>query len=131
VGVALTGARGGGNPGGLRRAVAAGRALQREQGQRDHLDDDGGPTPRSGPAAVVGPEIDQVWDRATQKQDIERVRHGLRSLTDLQSQALTLAYYEDLTQSQIATRLNVPLGTVKTRIRGAMKRLGEALGGEA
>jgi RNA polymerase sigma-70 factor, ECF subfamily len=82
-------------------------------------------------AGAVGPEIDQVWDRATQKQDIERVRHGLRSLTDLQSQALTLAYYEDLTQSQIATRLNVPLGTVKTRIRGAMKRLGEALGGEA
>jgi len=44
---------------------------------------------------------------------------------------LTLAYYQDLTQSQIATQLNVPLGTVKTRMRDAMKRLGEALGGEA
>lgn len=82
-------------------------------------------------ARAVGPEIDDVWDRATQKHDIERVRSGLRSLTDLQSEALTLAYYEDLTQSQIATRLNVPLGTVKTRIRDAMKRLGDALGGEA
>ena len=59
------------------------------------------------------------------------MRRGLRSLTDRQSEALTLAYYENLTQSQIATRLNVPLGTVKTRIRDAMKRLGEALGGEA
>ena len=59
------------------------------------------------------------------------MRQGLRSLTDVQSEALTLAYYENLTQSQIATRLNVPLGTVKTRIRDAMKRLGETLGGEA
>jgi RNA polymerase sigma-70 factor (ECF subfamily) len=82
-------------------------------------------------AVAAEPEIDEVWDRAAQKQDIERVRHGLRSLSDAQSEALTLAYYQDLTQSQIATRLNVPLGTVKTRMRDAMKRLGEALGGEA
>jgi RNA polymerase sigma-70 factor, ECF subfamily len=82
-------------------------------------------------AVTAEPEIDVVWDRATQRQDVERVRHGLRSLTDLQSEALTLAYYEDLTQSQIATRLNVPVGTVKSRIRDAMKRLGEVLGGEA
>jgi RNA polymerase sigma-70 factor, ECF subfamily len=82
-------------------------------------------------AVAAEPEIDDVWDRASQKQDIERVRHGLRSLSDAQSQALTLAYYQDLTQSQIAAQLNVPLGTVKTRIRDAMKRLGEALGGEA
>ena len=59
------------------------------------------------------------------------MRNCLQSLTDVQSQALRLAYYEDLTQSQIATHLNVPLGTVKTRMRDAMKRLGEALGGEA
>ena len=82
-------------------------------------------------AGAAEPEIDQVWDRTTQSQDIERVRRGLQSLTDLQSEALTLAYYEDLTQSQIATRLNVPLGTVKARMRDAMKRLGEALGGAA
>jgi RNA polymerase sigma-70 factor, ECF subfamily len=81
-------------------------------------------------AGVAGPEIDEVWDRATQRQDIERLRAGLRSLTDVQSEALTLAYYENLTQSQIAARLNVPLGTVKSRIRDAMKRLGETLGGE-
>jgi RNA polymerase sigma-70 factor (ECF subfamily) len=82
-------------------------------------------------AGTAGPEIDVVWDRTTQRQDIERVRSGLRSLTDLQSQALTLAYYEDLTQSQIAQRLNLPVGTVKSRIRDAMRHLGEVLGGEA
>ena len=82
-------------------------------------------------AGTAEPEIDQVWDRTTQRHDIERVRRGLQSLTDLQSETLTLAYYEDLTQSQIATRLNVPLGTVKARMRDAMKRLGETLGGAA
>lgn len=82
-------------------------------------------------AGAAGPEFDEVWDSARQKQDIERVRSGLRSLTDLQSQALAMAYYEDLTQREIASRLEVPLGTVKTRIRDAMRRLGEALGGEA
>ena len=82
-------------------------------------------------AGAVEPEIDQVWAGATQSHDIERVRRGLRSLTDLQSEALTLAYYEGLTQSQIAARLNVPLGTVKARMRDAMKRLGTMLGGAA
>jgi RNA polymerase sigma-70 factor, ECF subfamily len=82
-------------------------------------------------AWAAEPAIDDVWHRATQRQDIERLRHGLQSLTQVQGEALALAYYENLTQSQIATRLNVPLGTVKTRIRDAMKRLGEAMGGEA
>ena len=82
-------------------------------------------------ARAAEPEVDEVWDSTRQKQDIERVRSGLRSLTDLQSQALALAYYEDLTQSEIARRLEVPLGTVKTRIRDAMARLRDALGGEA
>ena len=82
-------------------------------------------------AGTAEPAIDQVWDSTTRRQDIERVRRGLQSLTDLQSETLTLAYYEDLTQSQIATRLNVPLGTVKARMRDAMKRLGDALGGAA
>jgi RNA polymerase sigma-70 factor (ECF subfamily) len=102
-----------------RRAVDRVRSLSREVARDERY------------AVAAQPAIDDVWDRATQKQDIERLRHGLRSLTDLQSEALILAYYENLTQSQIATRLNVPLGTVKTRIRDALKRLGETLGGEA
>jgi RNA polymerase sigma-70 factor, ECF subfamily len=75
------------------------------------------------------PEVDKVWDSVAQKHDVDRVRDAMQGLSAIQRQALTLAYFDGLTQSQIADLLGLPLGTVKTRIRDALKRLRDILGG--
>ena len=64
------------------------------------------------------------------EQQASQVRAALDALPDGQSIPLELAYYEGLSQSAIANRLNVPLGTIKTRMRQALLRLREALAGE-
>ena len=78
-----------------------------------------------------GREIDEVWDGVEQRLDIERVRKGMASLTAIQREALTLAYFGGYTQSQVAQLLKLPLGTVKTRIRDGLIGLRDALGVEA
>ena len=83
--------------------------------------------------AVTGAdrEVDHVWEGVEQKLDVERVRRGMASLTAIQREALTLAYFGGYTQSQVATLLKLPLGTVKTRIRDGLIGLRDALGVEA
>jgi RNA polymerase sigma-70 factor (ECF subfamily) len=43
---------------------------------------------------------------------------------------LELAYWNELSQSEIASRLRIPLGTVKTRTRSGLRRLSDLLDGE-
>ena len=57
----------------------------------------------------------------------KRVAAALESLSPAQRQAIELAYFDGLSQSEIAERLNEPLGTVKTRVRLGMMKLREAL----
>ena len=60
--------------------------------------------------------------------DRERVRRCLGSLTRLQRESLTLAYYGGYTLREVAALLGVPEGTVKTRMRDGLIRLRDCLG---
>jgi len=57
----------------------------------------------------------------------QEVHRALASLPEDQRQAVTLAYFEGLSHSEIAKRTGTPLGTVKTRMRIAQQKLAEAL----
>ena len=58
----------------------------------------------------------------------EIVQRALAELPEDQKQTLVLAYYEGLTQSEIASKLGAPLGTIKTRMRSGMIKLRSLLG---
>ena len=66
-------------------------------------------------------------DSAIQSQERVAVRGALAELPQPQRVALELAYFEGLSQSEIAARLNEPLGTIKTRMQLGMKKLRERL----
>ncbi|MBD2102682.1 sigma-70 family RNA polymerase sigma factor [Leptolyngbya sp. FACHB-261] len=66
-------------------------------------------------------------EHAFQNEQSQEVSTALAQLSDSQQQILKMAYYEGLSQSEIAERLAIPLGTVKARARRGLLKLRQTL----
>lgn len=75
-----------------------------------------------------GPDFDHVEETVTITLEHEQVRRCLDGLTDLQREAVTLAYYQGYTYSEVATALEANPATIKTRMRDGIVRLRDCMG---
>ena len=73
-------------------------------------------------------DYDNVSETVQTRIEHERVEKAMQRLTELQRQAVSLAYYGGYSHSEVAKLLSVPIGTVKTRLRDGMIRLRDELG---
>ena len=73
-------------------------------------------------------DFDQVVEAVETNLEAQAVRRCLQALTELQREAVSLAYYAGNTYAQVAVVLSLPLGTVKTRLRDGLIRLRDCLG---
>jgi RNA polymerase sigma-70 factor, ECF subfamily len=78
-----------------------------------------------------GRPYDEVVEQVEAGLEREHVRRGLEALTELQREAVVLAYYGGYTHREISELLGVPSGTVKTRLRDGLIRLRDHLGVDA
>ncbi|MFC0624065.1 ECF RNA polymerase sigma factor SigK [Kribbella deserti] len=79
-------------------------------------------------AQSVETEFDQVTDSVINRLEAEQVRRCLGSLTELQRESITLAYYGGHTYGEVAALLDAKLATIKARMRDGLIRLRDCLG---
>jgi RNA polymerase sigma-70 factor (ECF subfamily) len=98
-----------------RRAVDA---VRRNESQKKY----------DGQAVVEEVTTDEPLDRLIQDEEHGAVRDCLETLTELQLESVRLAYFNGYTYSEVASLLDKPLPTIKTRMRDGLIRLRDCLG---
>jgi RNA polymerase sigma-70 factor (ECF subfamily) len=93
--------------------------VRREQSQRDRIE-------RS--ATLRPDEVDSPADAVVSSIESERVSRALSELPDEQRVVIEMAFIDGDSHAAIAERLDLPLGTVKGRVRLGLKKLGGKLG---
>lgn len=78
-----------------------------------------------------GPDFDEVEETVTITLEHEQVKRCLDGLTELQREAVNLAYYQGYTYAEVATALDANTATIKTRMRDGIVRLRDCMGVEA
>lgn len=71
---------------------------------------------------------DATVEAAHSSMEAKRVRRAVADLTDVQRQAVELAFFGGYTHTEVASLLDLPIGTAKTRIRDGLIRLRDAMG---
>lgn len=104
------------------KAIDRLRSRQRQSRLTEAVASETNAVPASDPA-------DRADNALARSDECERVRAALGQLGVAQREAIELAFFAGLTQTQISERLGAPLGTVKARIRRGLLALREVLGG--
>jgi RNA polymerase sigma-70 factor (ECF subfamily) len=81
-------------------------------------------------AASTDTPYDDVVEEVTASLEQQQVRRCLQGLTDLQREAITLAYYDGFTYREVAEKLGAALPTIKSRMRDGLIRMRDCLGVE-
>ena len=102
--------------------MARTRAIDRLRAKRARPDTAGEALLDAFPGSGESPSVQLIVS-----EQVSRIRQSLTALPADQRTALELAYFEGLSQSEIAERLAAPLGTIKTRIRTALTTLRRSL----
>ncbi len=99
--------------------IAHRRAVDRVRSEQAHttrLRHHGKPDDKQAPTDNVVDTMFAEWEAA-------RVRAGLAELTELQREAIILAYYKGYTHREVSEALDIPLGTAKARLRDGLMKL--------